>query len=48
MWAQNVKGNPDWIQGVVVERSGPVSYVVEVILNEIHVLWIPGGDMLTK
>ena len=38
MLAQNVKGNPDWIQGVVVEWSGPVTYVVEVILNGIYVL----------
>ena len=46
VWAQNVKGNPDWIQSVVVERSGPVWYVVEVILNGIHVLWTRHVDQI--
>ena len=45
VWAQNVRGSPNWITGVIVERSGPVSYVVEVSLMEIKCY---GGGMLTN
>ena len=39
-------GNPDWIQGVVLEQSSTVSYAVEVILNRIRVLWMRHVDQI--
>ena len=38
VWAKNVRGKPNWVKGVVVERSGPLSYLVEVLWNGNQVL----------
>ena len=46
IWAQNVRGGPNWVQGVVVERSGPVSYVVQVNFKGSLMLWRRHTDQL--
>ena len=43
--ARNLRPGPDWIAGIIVERLGPLSYLVE---TETHQLWKRHVDQLKE
>ena len=43
--AQNLRPGPEWIAGVIVERLGPLSYLVE---TEAHQFWKRHVDQLKE
>lgn len=43
--ARNLRPGPDWVPAVIVERTGPLSYIVET--ND-HIIWKRHVDLLRE
>ena len=47
VWVANLRGEPKWLRGVIIEQTGPISYQVTVgddIWRQ-HIDWLRPGSM---
>ena len=51
VWARNIREGPRWVQGIVADRVGPLSYLIKLPDGDLwrrHIDYLQEGDMVVQ